>query len=714
MYGIFKVKQFRSLFGLFFFILSICAYSAQIENGENKIISEEQALLMLLKEETEIATKTRLNADFVPGMVTVLHSDELKRQGVLNVWQALGRVPGMEATLDKIGSRIVKVRGIGGAFASGNLKIMLNNVAMNSTLSALSQPIMNMPIEQVKRIEVIRGPGSAVHGEFAYVGVVNVITSNQKKALFAGIAEHDSSLFGGVWNWNDQENQLNIDVNLATTQTDGADVKQGTDVLHLAGSQTPFPPSGSIDLNQSAHSFAPGRAGEDREYHSFLVNLDYQDFTFKAQWLKDENGAHFGALDVLPPPDEDDNYENEFKTLEALQTFHFSDALSSNVKIGWMEYINEYDITILPPGYSIWHVPAFPTTLNDGFLSDGYYKEEKYYTNLNLFWRMSGRQSLLLALDYSKTEIKDAWQDNNMSPFFIPLDNQQRFEREAGINWPGEGQNREISSITLQDEIQLMEDLAITLGVRYDHYDDIGDNTSPRMALVYHIDERHIIKGQYAQAFRPPTFFEMISTPDIDAETIDTYDIGYIYKGLKTGIKATVFYSKLDDIIVESIPLGFKNSKGATTMGVELEWEHKFTHKLSFSGNLSYTDTEDDMTHRSIAGTSNWLSNLTLDYKPVHYFDASVSYRYVGEKYREVDDPRGKLDAYGIVNVAATFSELFGKGTSIQLGVNNLFDEDIRYPAFMTTDITGFSYPSYEDDYQRSGSWWWARFQYEF
>ncbi|NOQ80681.1 MAG: TonB-dependent receptor [Gammaproteobacteria bacterium] len=695
------MKTIHYLFTLSFFIFNTYAHSAQsVKNEHNTNSDDEAALLMLLQEETEIATKTRLNADFVPGMVTVLHGDELLQQGVLNVWQALGRVPGMEATLDKIGSRIVKVRGIGGSFASGNLKIMLNNVAMNSTLSALSQPVMNMPIEQIERIEVMRGPGSAIHGEFAYAGVVNVITHTQKKMAFAGIAEHDSSLAGGVWNWSNKENRFNASLNLATSETDGADVKQGTDALHLTGAQ--------VGMNQSAISYAPGRATEDREYHSLLFNLDYHDFSLSAQWLEDENGAHFGTVDVLPPPNGNDHYKNEFKTLEAMQQFKFSDTISSDVKVGWLEYVNKFDITALPPGYS------FPVTLNDGFLSDGYYKEEKYYTNINLFWNASEQNAILLAFEYSKTEVKDAWQDNNVSPLFVPLNEKQRFTGEDGVNWPEEGQSREISSITLQDELRLTEDLAITFGVRYDHYDDIGDNASPRLAAVYRLNERHIIKGQYAQAFRPPTFFEMVYTPDIEPEIIDTYDIGYIYKGVKTGFKTTAFYSKLDDIIVGLNPYGFENSQGATIKGIEFELDHKFNNKVSFDGNLSYSDSKDDATKRSIAGTSNWLSNLSLNYQPVHYFDFSITYQYVGSKYREQNDPRDKLDAYGVVNLAATFSDLLGKGTALQIGVNNLFDEDVRYPAPMTTDMTGFSFPAYEEDYQRSNSWWWARFQYEF
>ncbi len=685
-------------FAVYFCLTSLAQASVPADTED-----EETELLDLLNEETLIATRTRLNADFVPGMVTVLHGDELQKKGIDNVWRALGTIPGMESTLDKIGSRIIIVRGIGGTFASGNLKIMVNDVAMNSSLSGLSQPVMNMPIEQIERIEVIRGPGSAIHGEFAYAGVVNIITHKNKKSIFSGVAEHDSGLIGGLWNWNNEPQHFHASLNLATTKTDGADVRQGQDALYQSRAI-------GIPPNQSSRSYAPGPADEDREYYSMLLNLDYQDTSLNIQWIKDNNGGQFGALNILPPPDESDKYQNEFKTLELKQAFNISNTINSDVKLGWMEYSNDFDFTMFPPGNN----PFFP--FPDGLISKGYYDEEKYYTGANLFWRASTEHSFLIAVDYSHTEIKDAGQQSIGDPGFLPI--------TIPDYWPEENQRREITSVTLQDEIHPVDKLSITLGVRYDHYSDIGDNASPRLAAVYQLSERHIFKGQYAQAFRPPTFFEMVNNPDIDPETIDTYDIEYIYKGVKTGFKSTAFYSKLDKLILENAPFGFKNSKQASIIGIEFELDHKFNYQFNIDANLSYTNPRDDSNNRSIPGTTNWLSNLTLNYQPVHYLDFSATYQYVGAKYREKEepknDPRDKLNAYGVVNLSATIADLAGKGTTIQLGVNNLFNEDVRYPAPMTTDdpnhliSNNYYFPSYQDDYKRPKSWWWLKFQYDF
>ena len=81
--------------------------------------AEFQSLLNILEEQTEIATKTKLNADYVPGMVTVLHGITLESGGVNSVWEALRRVPGFYTSRDRTGNLVAVVRGSGGLFASG-------------------------------------------------------------------------------------------------------------------------------------------------------------------------------------------------------------------------------------------------------------------------------------------------------------------------------------------------------------------------------------------------------------------------------------------------------------------------------------------------------------------------------------------------------------------------------------------------------------------
>ena len=162
-------------------------------------------LLSLLDDQTQLATKTGMNADFIPGMATVLSGEDLLDRGIRTVWGALGLVPGFSQGLEATGERQVLSRGVGFGYASGNIKILLDGVSMNASLTATANPVLNIPIEQVERIEVIRGPGSSVYGEFAYAGVVNVITRQQERTLHLQADQGATAGGGGVWYWQDPE-----------------------------------------------------------------------------------------------------------------------------------------------------------------------------------------------------------------------------------------------------------------------------------------------------------------------------------------------------------------------------------------------------------------------------------------------------------------------------------------------------------------------------
>ena len=117
---------------------------------------------------TEIATKTKLNVDFVPGVVTVIKGNELQNLGVTNLSeQALGMVSGIDG--------FVYIRGIGKNQALGKVKLLINSKTMNSSLTGIGG-IPAIATALIDRVEIIRGAGSAIHGENAYTGVINIIT----------------------------------------------------------------------------------------------------------------------------------------------------------------------------------------------------------------------------------------------------------------------------------------------------------------------------------------------------------------------------------------------------------------------------------------------------------------------------------------------------------------------------------------------------------
>ena len=103
-------------------------------------------LLSLLEQETELATRSGMNADFVPGMATILSGTDMLARGARTVWEALSLVPGISQGLEMTGERQVLSRGVGFGYASGNIKFLLDGVSMNSTLFATANPVLNIPI----------------------------------------------------------------------------------------------------------------------------------------------------------------------------------------------------------------------------------------------------------------------------------------------------------------------------------------------------------------------------------------------------------------------------------------------------------------------------------------------------------------------------------------------------------------------------------------
>ena len=194
---------------LVFFSLPVFSASDQVApQGENQVRLEEDEeefirLIQFIDKYTEIATKTRLNVDFVPGMVTVLRGEELKVRGINNVWEAMNLVPGMDISINNMGLRDVLVRGIGDNISSGNLKIQLNGISMNSALWGKAYPALDIPVEQIDRIEIIRGPGSAVHGEIASTGVINIITINKGRHISSGSGRHGSYQGSALYSFSD-------------------------------------------------------------------------------------------------------------------------------------------------------------------------------------------------------------------------------------------------------------------------------------------------------------------------------------------------------------------------------------------------------------------------------------------------------------------------------------------------------------------------------
>jgi len=667
--------------------LSIFAQDGTVSSSAVNETNDLNQLLKLLQQQTSLATKSRLNADYVPGMITVLHGNELSNKGVRTVWDALSLVPGVELSIEEAGRKQVVIRGIGRTYASGNTKILLNGTSMNTAHLAHANPVMNILVEQVERIEVIRGPGSAIHGEFALAGVINVITRKDENGVFIMSGENSTLGAGVMLTYDDKTTPFSMNLNLAGWETDGPDIITGEDELYYE--------DGGVN---SVYSNAPGPTNEAAEDKTVILSMNYDKFSLTAQWLKDGYGDHFGRNQFLPADEKRIVTTNEYQTLEARQLFEIDTSWSSEFYVGWQDNEqNKDDLFTGPSPYS------FSSPSIDGFV-DIFYQERRSNAGLDLKWTDNKMHNVLLGIEYVDINV-----DHELNEYI-----------ESGVvlfdwNFIEPDKRRIIRSTTFQEEFRPNDEFTVTLGLRHDNYSDIDSELSPRLAAVWRMDQKNIFKIQYASAFRPPTFNELaysaavITDPiiydQVEGSTIDTTELGYIHKYQDSEYRFTLFNSEVDQLIIFIDQTGFTNAESANMYGIEFELTQELSKYLQVDANISYLDSEDDNTGLALPGSTDWIGNLGINYQPVSKINLALQYHYTGESYRESTDTRDKLSSYSTTDFTLSLTELSGQNISFRAGLKNLFDQDVKYPAPVLT---------YIDDHPRAGRQWWLQVEYGF
>ena len=174
------------------FILTLLVFSGSLFAFSQDAIPEKQdstsffnlSLEELLNVEISVASKKALTLRESPGIVTLITDDEIKNSGANDLIDVLSMVPGLHFGVDVEGAIGIGVRGNWGH--EGKVLLLIDGQEMNEPLYSTLQFGQHYPIDQIKKIEIIRGPGSSVYGEHAEYAVINIITINHPE--FQGLA----------------------------------------------------------------------------------------------------------------------------------------------------------------------------------------------------------------------------------------------------------------------------------------------------------------------------------------------------------------------------------------------------------------------------------------------------------------------------------------------------------------------------------------------
>ncbi|MFN7974750.1 MAG: TonB-dependent receptor [Acidobacteriota bacterium] len=584
---------------------------------------EMKALMQVLEEETAIATRTKMNSDYVPGTVTVLHGDEMEALGARTVGEALSMVPGVMTLFESIGTPIVTVRGVVFPFNSGNIKVMVDGIAMTQQSAAVNSAVLMLPIEIVDRIELIRGPGSTIHGDFAFAGLLNVVTrQDERRAFLEG--DGFGSIEGGTSLWFSPGKDQHLGLNVCGIRSNDALAPVGTDAQEqrVAGSAS-------------------------YRYKGFTASLHVVDRD------RDQDGDHI--------------VDEHSAVAQLRHVATLAGSLESDARIAYLQ--NRFEL---------------PETEFDG----GRASAEWYVT-----WKGLSHQSWLFGIDYQETDIDKAIHRPPLPPEVAPA------PEDAS------GAVRRISGVSVQDQIDIGK-LALTVGLRYERL-DATDELTPRLAFVFRATDSQILKAQYAEGYRAPNFFELYGTAerndDLDPERVDTTEVSYIYKRSSWVGRATLFSSRLEDLIQPAFipPPGegtlFANVASARAKGGELEWEQKVSSMVKVSANVSYADVGDD---RPFGEGPRWMGNLALYVQPWEKLVAALHLYHVGTRGQGAESVPG----FDLADLTLTLTDL-PEGFVFRGGLKNAFDDEV---------VVLMAAPGARNTFEVDTRTWWVQAAYRF
>ena len=634
------------------------AYSGEMALSEES--GELEQLEKTVNRLTELATRNHLNADYVPGMVTVLYGRDLEDRGIRSAGEALNLVPGMN--LSHTGQIYWKTvaRGVPKPLAAGHIKLLLNGTPLTTTFGIDLVP--NIPIEQVDRIEIVRGPASEIHGEHAVTGVVNIITLEKGKRVFGAAGSYGTYLGGGLLSLEFPESDLKMSLNISGGRSEGTDAAVG--MFAVEGSSDP------TTTKSDFLSMDDGFGGSRRDSRTGLFSLQWRETSLTTSFLEQDRKGWYKTRQFVA---------------SARQRLFLTSSLAAETELSFLKrkFDSDAESTLSFP----------PEDSPDGWIYEFDYNEKKVRAGLDLVWDFKERLRSLLGYSFTQSELSDV-------------------ER---IHYPDEtykGDDRRINSLRLQEEWRPHDRIMLTGGVRYDHYDDIGERVSPTFASVFRLNgqqgahRQHILKAQYGRTFRPPTFLESRFTGnglDTEFETIDTYEFGYITRKFDETFRATAFHSD----ITQRIDVVSDTLERYRVNGLELEYARPLIpSRLDLDFNFSYARTENRETGDKIPGSADILTNLGLTLKPVGWLSLSLQLHSAFERNQTPTFGDDVLEDYHLLDCTVRLRHPELQDLTLRLGIKNMFEEDFRFPSERTE-------LGYESD-DRPGRFWWLSLSYQF
>ena len=652
-----------------FLVFGLFSFWASPVLAQDDLDFSEMSLEDLLNVEVTVASKSEETVADAPSSVTVFTRQEILNMGVTSIEELMNYVPGFQmgrTEEDGILTYTVSARGRRFGNTSADILFLINGQRLNDawTGGALMANSL-ITVGNVKQIEVIRGPGSALYGSNAFLGVVNIVTLTDSNQMQVSMGTFDHR--EGYINAFKEMGKWKVS-GFVRSQSDNGDVYDRSEFGWPADT-------------------SDGRSGLDMyttiQSDRLSLNLRFSERTQDDFPLYGQFGNNYNEALVR-----DSSVNLSYQVVE-------KENFSLKLFGSYGENQRDDKVVILPPGVG---QALGIMTSGDSFLSGELVNQRQTSFSADSSFNL-GNNSIAAGITWREaTMSKASFQSNvNLFDFFaLPAASQWPVEEYGFIQetgFLGQPDSRDVLGLYIQDKIKFNEHITATVGLRYDDYSDFGSTTNPRGGLVFKAFEgKSTFKVLYGQAFRAPSFKQqsektiiLQGNPDLQPETVKTIEGVWIQKFGNVQFGVTYFKSEIEDgvtLLLSNVPdpaggtfqlFVPTNELAFDLSGIEFEILAS-VKGFTFKGN--YTAMSDTEPSPRKLGENLWSMVANYSY-------GKLNFNISGYYHDEVESPTPNEN--GSLNVLSDFTLFNGKiryafteNFDIFINARNMGDEDYR------------------------------------
>lgn len=680
---------------------------------------------LTLKELMEVSVITAASdfeqsRDQVFAAHTVITKEEWQAFGATILSEALVAVPGLH-----VGKSVLSpshhncaIRGLGGHFGE-QIRLMIDGKPLERKYNGGRPFGFNLPLGSFKRIEVVRGPGSAVYGADAYAGVINLVTTDWEEntpAITAGTGSFGFNQLSLQQSLGDENHHFLLSIDYMTYDDDpkriiSRDIQSQFDEI----------------FNTQA-SQAPGPVDEHFDIVTLNANWRRQNWSFDYfSWRNFDSGLVAGAALALDNQGTIRSRADVYTLDWALGEAFGWDRL--NVTINYQTQANLAKYHLFPAGATLpigsdgnvdFANPTSVALFEDGVIGapDTY---EKYF-NIKITQVLDfNNHKIRWQVGYQKDRIETE-ERKNFGPGVLDgtetLVDGQLTDVTGTEHIFMQNRHSRFYFLSFMDQWQISNQWLLNIGARYDHYSIFGSTTNPRLGLIYQARPEIALKFFAGSAFRAPSFSELyvsnnpvtIGNEALAPESVDTLETGF---GLEYFVSDNLLlttslykYHAQNLINFEFEPelqLNLAQNTGEQKgQGLEFSMRHKPRNDITLQLNYAYFNGQDH-NDNAVAHYPGNLVYASMNWQIDKRWNWSIDAKWLNDRRREADDNREPVDDYLWFNTTLIARNVL-TNLDLTLTVKNLFDTGAREPASS----------SIPDDFPLPGRFWSVALKYRF